>query len=206
MSTTTVAPRRIHTQSLVRRHPLISFFVLTYAITWLIWAPLVIFRDSIPGPLGFVLGLLGSLVPSTLGLVFIGLLRGRPGVRRVLRRLVHGRIGLRWYLAVLALAMLAPLAVGLSILMGGATPVVDKTIFGILFLFAFHIFPGSALGEELGWRGFALPRMQARNSALKASLVIGILWGSWHLPLWLGGNQTRSVSISPSSSRSSPHP
>ena len=132
MSDTTVAPRRVHTQSLVRRHPLIVFYVLTYAISWLIWAPLVILRDSIPGSVGFILVLVGSLVPSTLGLVFIGLLRGRPGVRRVLRRLVQGRIGLRWYLGALALAMLAPLAVGISILMGGDTPVVDNTIFGIL--------------------------------------------------------------------------
>jgi len=186
MSTSTVARRRVHTQSLVRRHPLISFYVLTYAIAWMLWAPLVILRDSIPGPVAFILNLLGGLVPSTLGLVFIGLLSGRPGVRRVLRRLVHGRIGLRWYLAALALTMLVPLAVGVSILMGGDTPVVDNTIFGVLFLFAFMIFPGSALGEELGWRGFVLPRMQARHSALKASLLIGILWGPWHLPLWLG--------------------
>jgi uncharacterized protein len=195
MFTTTVAPRRAHTQSLLRRHPLISFFVLTYAITWSLWLPLIIFGDRVPGSLGFVLGMLGSLVPSTLGLVFVGLIRGRSGVRRLLGRLLHARIGLRWYLAVLALAVLAPLAVGMSILMGGATPVVDRTIFGVLFLFAFHIFPGSALGEELGWRGFALPRMQARNSALKASLLIGILWGSWHLPLWLLGRESNPISL-----------
>jgi uncharacterized protein len=194
MSTTTVPPRSAR-QSLVRRHPLISFYVLTYAITWLLWAPLVIFRDSIPGPVGFILAMLGSLVPSTLGLVFIGLLRGRPGVRRVLRRLLKGRIGLRWYLAALALTMLVPLAVGVSILMGGDTPVVDNTIFGVLFLFAFMIFPGSALGEELGWRGFVLPRMQARHSALKASLLIGILWGPWHLPLWLTGSEGHPISL-----------
>jgi uncharacterized protein len=198
MSTTTPTPRRSHTPSLVRRHPLISFYVLTYAITWLIWAPLVIFRNSIPGPVGFILAMLGSLVPSTLGLVFIGLLSGRPGVRRVLRRLIHARIGLRRYLAALALTTLAPLAVAISILMGGATPVVDTTILGVLFLlflFAFHIFPGSALGEELGWRGFALPRMQVRNSALKASLIIGILWGPWHLPLWLRGIESHQISL-----------
>ena len=53
-TTTTGAPSPVHTQSLVRRHPLISFYVLTYAIAWLIWAPLVIFRDSIPGPVGFI--------------------------------------------------------------------------------------------------------------------------------------------------------
>ena len=185
---TTITPTTARSQSLVRRHPLICFYVLTYAISWSLWAPLVILRDSIPGSVGFILLMLGSLVPSTLGLVFVGLLSGRPGVRRVLRRLVHGRIGLRWYLAALALALLVPLAVGVSILMGGDTPVVDRTFFGILFLFAFMIFPGSALGEELGWRGFVLPRMQARHSALKASLLVGILWGPWHLPVWLTGS------------------
>jgi len=195
MSTTTVDPRRVHTQSLVRRHPLTCFYVLTYAIAWLIWAPLVIWRDSIPGPVGLILNLVGAVVPSTLGLVFIGLLRGRAGVRRVLRRLVHGRIGLRWYLAALLLTMIAPLAVGVSILFGGATPVVDNTILGVLFLFAFHIFPGTAMGEELGWRGFALPRMQARHTALKASLIVGILWGCWHLPLWLTGRESHPISL-----------
>ena len=195
MSTTTLAPRRTHTQSLVRRHPLISFFVLTYAVAWLLWAPLVIFSDSMPGPVAFVLRMLGTLVPSVLGLLFVGLLRGRSGVLTLLRRLIRGRIRLRWYMAVLGLTMLAPLAVGLSILMGGSTPVVENTILGVLFLFAFMIFPGSALGEELGWRGFALPRMQARNSALKASLIIGVLWGSWHLPLWLLGRESNPISL-----------
>jgi uncharacterized protein len=195
MSDTTVAPRPVPTQGLVRRHPLVSFYVLTYAVSWLLWAPLIIFGGRLPGPVAFVLLGLGSLVPSTLGLVFIGLLRGKAGVRRVLRRLVHGRIGLRWYLAVLALAMLVPLAVGVSVLMGGDTPVVDNSIFGVLFLFAFMIFPGSALGEEIGWRGFVLPRMQARHSALKASLLIGILWGPWHLPLWLTGSEGHPISL-----------
>jgi membrane protease YdiL (CAAX protease family) len=195
MSTTTLAPRRTHTQSLVRRHPLISFFVLTYAVAWLLWAPLVIFSDSMPGPVAFVLRMLGTLVPSVLGLLFVGLLRGRSGVLTLLRRLIRGRIRLRWYMAALGLTMLAPLAVGLSILMGGSTPVVENTILGVLFLFAFMIFPGSALGEELGWRGFALPRMQARNSALKASLIIGVLWGSWHLPLWLLGRESNPISL-----------
>jgi uncharacterized protein len=195
MSTTTSTPRAAHTQSLVRRHPLISFYVLTYAVSWLLWAPLVIFGDRVPGSLAFILLLLGSLVPSTMGVLFVALLRGRSGVRTLLGRLLHARIGLRWYLAVVALTMLAPLAVGMSILMGGDTPVVDNTVFGVLFLFAFMIFPGSALGEELGWRGFVLPRMQARHSALKASLLIGILWGPWHLPLWLTGSEGHPISL-----------
>jgi uncharacterized protein len=113
-------------------------------------------RDRVPGPLGFVLAMLGSLVPSAVGLLLVALLRGRSGVRTLLGRLVRGRIGLRWYLAVLALTMLAQLGLGLSILFGGDIPVVDTTILGVLVMFAFSIFPGRAMGEELGWRGFAL--------------------------------------------------
>jgi len=195
MSTTSLTPPPARTQGLVLRHPLVSFFVLTYAVAWLLWAPLVIFGDRVSGPLAFVLLLLGSLVPTTVGVVLVALLRGRSGVRTLLGRLLHARIGLRWYLAVLALSMLGPIGLGVSVLFGGATPVVDTTIFGVLFLFAFSIFPGSAVGEEVGWRGFALPRMQARHSALKASLVLGILWGSWHLPLWLTGTAGHPISL-----------
>ena len=146
MSTTSLTPPPARTQSLLRRHPLISFFVLTYALSWLLWAPLVIFRDRIPGPLGFVLLLLGSLVPSTVGVVLVALLRGRSGVRTLLGRLLRARIGLRWYLTVLALTMLGPLALGLSVLFGGATPVVDTTILGVLVPVRLLHFPGQRYG------------------------------------------------------------
>ena len=72
MSTTTLTPSPARTQSVVRRHPLIIFYVLTYAISWMIWAPLVIFRDSIPGPVAFILILRG--IPRTV--------HARPGVHR----------------------------------------------------------------------------------------------------------------------------
>jgi CAAX protease family protein len=195
MSTTAVAPRPAHTQSLVRRHPLISFFVLTYAVTWLVWAPLVIFGDRIPGPLAFVLLVLGSNVPSVLGVLFVALLRGRSGVRTLLGRLVRARIGLRWYLAVVALAVPALCAVWVSTLLGGPIPVVVTTIPAVVVLFLFSIFPGSSVGEELGWRGFALPRLQARHSALAASLIVGAAWGIYHFPLFLLGSPTRPLAL-----------
>jgi uncharacterized protein len=198
MSTTTPTPLTsppTHAPSLVRRHPVVSFFVLTYAVSWSLSVPLVVVGGNLPGPLVLALVLLGSQVPSAVGILFVALLHGRSGVRTLFRRLVHARIGLRWYLAVLVLAMLPALAVGVSILMGGDTPVVKDTIIGILFLFAFHIFPGTAVGEELGWRGFALPHMQSRLSALTASLVIGIVWGCWHLPLWVTGSASHPISL-----------
>jgi membrane protease YdiL (CAAX protease family) len=182
---------------LVRRRPPTSFFTLTYAAAWSLWIPLVILRDRLPGALGFLLVLLGSLVPSTVAILLIAVLHGKPGVRKLLGRLLRWRIGLRWYLVVLVLPMLVPLGIGLSVLLGGSAPAVDATIPIALVMFVFSIFPGSALGEELGWRGFALPHLQADRSALGASLVLGALWGAWHLPLWLTGTDSHPLSLYP---------
>jgi uncharacterized protein len=195
MSATSLAPPAASTPSVVRRHPVISFVVLTYAITWTLWAPLVVFRGQIPGPLAFVLIVLGSNVPSVLGILFVALLRGRSGVRILLGRLLRARIGLRWYLAAVALAVPALCAVWVSTLLGGPSPVVVTTISAVVVSFLFSIFPGSAVGEELGWRGFALPRLQARHSALASSLIVGAAWGIYHFPLFLLGSPIRPFAL-----------
>jgi uncharacterized protein len=195
MSATSLAPPAASTPSVVRRHPVISFVVLTYAITWTLWAPLVVFRGQIPGPLAFVLIVLGSNVPSVLGILFVALLRGRSGVRVLLGRLLRARIGLRWYLAAVALAVPALCAVWVSTLLGGPSPVVVTTISAVVVSFLFSIFPGSAVGEELGWRGFALPRLQARHSALASSLIVGAAWGIYHFPLFLLGSPIRPFAL-----------
>jgi membrane protease YdiL (CAAX protease family) len=82
---------------------------------------------------------------------------------------------------------------------GGSAPTIDATIPIAVATFLFSIFPGSALGEELGWRGFALPHLQTARSALGASLVLGTLWGVWHLPLYLTGTDIRPPSLFPAS-------
>jgi uncharacterized protein len=196
MSIPTPAPRP-RLRELVQRHPLTTFYAFSYAAAWSLWTPLVVFRDQVPGGLGILLAMLGSLVPSTAGILFTGVLWGRQGVRELLGRLLKGGVGLRWYLAVLALPLLVPLGLGGSILLGGSAPVVDVTVVAVLVQLAMSIFPGSALGEELGWRGLALPLLQARSSALRASLVVGVLWGCWHLPLSLTGSDLRPLSLFP---------
>lgn len=179
------------------RRPLASFFVLTFATSWLLWAPLVVVGDDGSTAMRLLLSLLGSLVPSVVGLVMTTVLEGRAGAAALGRRLMKLRVGGRWYLAALGLPMLVPAAVGISILLGGDTPSAETSVPGALALFAFSIFPGSATGEELGWRGFALPRLQANRTALQASLLVGLGWGLWHLPLWLMGSASQPIALYP---------
>jgi CAAX protease family protein len=181
--------------SLIQQHPLASFFVFAYAISWLLWLPLVVSGDDSPTGLGFVLLLLGSLVPSSVAILLVAVLHGKAGVRKLLRRLLIWRVGVGWWVAVVLLSTLALGAVGLSVLFGGDSPDVTATIPGAVVLFVFSIFPGSASGEEIGWRGFALPHLQAVRSALGASVVLGVVWGVWHLPLYLTGADPRPLSL-----------
>jgi len=178
-----------------RRHPVATFFALSVGAAWALWLPLVVLQDRMPARTGFVLALLGSLMPSTVAVLLVARLHGRHEVRRLLRRLLMGRVGIGWYVAIVALAGLAVFAVWVSTLLGAPAPVVIVTIPGLVISFLFSIFPGSAVGEELGWRGFALPRLQARRSALAASLVVGAVWGTYHFPLFLLGAPNRPFAL-----------
>ncbi len=179
----------------LHRHPAAMFFGLTLGVAWALWLPLVILQDRMPPAPAFLLAMLGSLVPSATALVLVARLQGRGEVQRLLRRLLMGRVGIGWYIAILALAALAMCAVWVGILLGAPVPVVVATIPGVVSLFLFSIFPGSAMGEEIGWRGFALPRLLAGRSALAASLILGAVWGTFHLPLFLLGSPTRPIAV-----------
>jgi membrane protease YdiL (CAAX protease family) len=179
----------------LRRHPVAIFFVVTYVVAWAVWLPLVILEDRIPPAPELLLTILGSATPSVLAIILVARLQGRGEVRRLLRRLLMGRVGIGWYAAIVALTALPVVAVWVSTLLGAPAPVVAVTIPGALSLFLFSVFPGSALGEELGWRGFALPRLQARRSALAASLIVGAVWGTYHFPLFLLGSPVRPFAL-----------
>ena len=182
--------------SLVRRHPLITFFVLTYALAWILWLPLVVLQDTIPAAPGLVLVLLGSNVPSLLAIVLTALVLGRGALRKLLGRLLIWRVDPRWYLVVvLGPVALAGGMVALNAFVGGPAISVGVPLLTIVITLAFFIFPGSALGEEIGWRGYALPRLQSGRSALSASLILGVIWAFYHLPLFFTGQAFRSPSL-----------
>jgi len=178
--------------SLIRRHPLISFFVLAYALAWWIWI-LYAFGITFLGPI-FALG------PFLAAIIVTALTGGKAGLKALLIRMVRWRVGLGWY----AVALLLPVAVylfavSLNILFGARASTAEQ--FGswylIFPLFAYSLlFPLSgAFGEELGWRGYALPRVQTRLWALSAALVIGVIQTAWHLPLFMIDRSTSPVPL-----------
>jgi membrane protease YdiL (CAAX protease family) len=181
--------------SIMHRHPVATFFALTLAVAWALWLPLVLLQDRMPAGTALFLVLLGSLVPSTVALLLVALLQGREEVWRLLRRLAVWRVNLGWYVAIVVLSALPVGAVWVSTWFGAPAPVVVATIPGVVSLWLFSILPGSAMGEELGWRGFVLPRLQAHRSALAASLIVGAAWGTFHLPLFLLGSPTRPLAL-----------
>jgi membrane protease YdiL (CAAX protease family) len=181
--------------SVIKRHPIITFFVLTYALSWILESPLVFLRDSVTDTQGLVLILLASNVPSVLAIVLTAVVLGRGSLRKLLARLVIWRVNPLWYLVVVVPAVLAGGMVAFNALLGGPAISVDATLLSAAILLAFMIVPGSALGEEIGWRGYALPRLQTRMSALSASFLLAPIWALWHLPLWLTGAPGRTPLI-----------
>jgi membrane protease YdiL (CAAX protease family) len=177
-----------------RLAPLVAYFGLAFAGTWLAVAPLVL------GPAG--LGLLPVALPDWLALlIYFGatyagptlaalaaswLEGGGAGVRRFAAGYRRWRVAPRWWV-IAPLAFPVLLLLGYSAVLGGAplvnlarSPLVLLTV----FLPALALHAVVALGEEAGWRGFALPRLQDALGPVRATLVLGLLHGLWHLPVF----------------------
>lgn len=153
----------------VRRHPLVAFFVLAYALTWPV-IPLV--------SLSPLLGLPGLFGPALAAVVTVAVVEGKPGLKNLLGRMVRWRVGAGWYAIALGLPVVLSLATaGVHLVLGAPA----SLRFGTLSVFEPILFV-LVVGEELGWRGYALSRLLAGNSALTAALILGALWGVWHLP------------------------
>lgn len=173
---------------------LIAFFSLAYLLAWAVWIPAGLLA---PATTGFVL--LGAWAPTVAALAVVGWTEGRAGLRRLLGRLLRWRAPVAvWATAILGVIATGLLAVTIHVLLGGALPDVGVIAarFGLpadrpgLFLLATPliylttVFVGGPIAEELGWRGFAHPRLAARVGAGPAGLIVGLLWSLWHLPLF----------------------
>jgi membrane protease YdiL (CAAX protease family) len=179
----------------VARHPLVTFFALCFALTW--GLGLVIIAGGhglLPFTVPFVpLFYLGVYAPTIAALIVGGVTGGPAGLRAALAGWTRWRARPVWYLLAVALfPLLGLVAVALYAAGGGtlAMHLPAPAALAALFILGATFGP---IGEQAGWRGFALPRLQARFGPVRASLLLGAIWGGWHGILWLIPGTGQSV-------------
>lgn len=177
MTTAVTGPRRT---TLASRHPLLFYFALTYAISWPLW----LLSRLIGGPLGTVVIVAGGFGPMIAAAITIH--RSGGSLSEWARRILRWRVPIGYYAYALGLPVLLGMVLNLVLAALGEQPdlsLLPERIPAYLQTFALTavIFGGQ---EEPGWRGFALPRLQQRHSALVATLILGLAWGIWHVPLY----------------------
>lgn len=168
----------------------IKFFAVTFILSWLIWVPLDLshfgIAFNIPEATSNIVRLLGVLMPAISALILTRLIGGRGVTRNLWARLLLWRAGWRWWMAaVVGQPILLVLAVLISNLVSDSKVTPEPLVSASAFIVNVIMLLIATLGEEIGWRGVALPGLQEQNSALKSSITLGLLWGVWHIPFWL---------------------
>ena len=185
----------------LRNNPIPAFFGLTFVIAWSLWLPL-----GLLAPEKYVLSLPGAWAPTISAVILIGLSDGRIEVRIFLKKVLHWRVGFQWYLvALFGIAAIAYLAIGVGIIFGFSAPKLSlpyglprEALIGFLpIFFLTNLFVGGPIAEDIGWRGYILPKMREQMSALKASLLIGVIWAIWHLPYFIFPTWSDAVGNTP---------
>ena len=176
--------------SLKRSSPWL-FFGLAYGLSWLLWIPAALLGKAEPATLVLLLHYLGGLMPPLVAIVLTYVTQDREGRRDYWRRIVDfRRIPLKWYgVILLTVPAITALAALVDRLWGGhglrlelAARFLERPLM-ILPLGLFYLIFGP-LPEEIGWRGYALDRLQTKWNALVSSLILGVAWTMWHLPLF----------------------
>ncbi len=179
----------------IQKHPLISFFVLTYALAFGTTFAYIYLNPGQPSERWSIDWFLNAFSPTISALIVAWIIGGKDEVKRLLSGFTRWKVGFRWYMAALYL-FLGPLTVALIYaLLGFPTPgmVTGLTAAAILGQVTFNVFSGP-LAEEAGWRGFALPRLERRFNALVSSLILGVIWCCWHIPLYfLPGSSQQGI-------------
>lgn len=171
----------IHHKTFLQRHPIASYFALTFAVSWtgalLVAAPHLLHDQPVPKMAGILMFPAMLLGPSVVGIALTVLVDGRAALRELFSRMRRVRFPLRWYAA-----LLIPPALVLTILLLLKTFVSsvyapNRFWIGVLFGIPAGFF------EEIGWMGFAFPKMREKLPALSAAVLLGLLWGLWHVPV-----------------------
>jgi len=196
----------------LRRHQLAVFFILAYAITWSVQIPAYLFAyredvklsneanteqflgllrgDVHPGLTPYLLLFMFTFGPSVAGVVVTALVGGRGGLAELWSRVIRVGVGRRWMVIVLLLPVaLSVASLAVAFVVGGLQPFGFDLLLPLsLFLpLLVYMLVCTGLAEEVGWRGYALPELQRHHTAERASWILGIGWGLWHIPSVLVG-------------------
>lgn len=184
-------------QAFIKRYPVLTYFVLTFVLSWggllIAVGPGAFLGATDPAAVLAPFMYLAMLVvltlagPSLVGILLTGLVHGKAGLRDYPARLLRRRVGVRWYAVALLTAPLSMMAVLLAlsftspVFLPGIVTAENKATLLVTGLIA-----GLLIGslEELGWTGFAIPELRRRYGFLTTGLIVGILWGAWHFPLF----------------------
>lgn len=184
MSTKTLEMNQEHSLTRwIKAHDLLTYFILTFLITFGCWFIGILTNE----PTLFDLGLWGPAISAILTLMVA---QGKPGIKELFSRILLWRVPIRWYLLIIfgwpAISILAALI---------HAQITDQPLVirwdnwsGLQTWLFSAIVLGFWACEEIGWRGYALPRLLDRWNALSSSIILGILWALWHLPYYLGAN------------------
>lgn len=195
-------------RAFIKRHPLLSYLALTFAISW---GGIILAVGFGPGgfsatpqqfrmtaPYAAIPAML--LGPSVAGILLTGLVDGRAGFRELRSRLLKWRVGARWYAVALLTAPLSVTAalLALSLISPWYLPGIftsDEKVPIVLMGIAVGLVVG--IFEELGWTGFAIPRMRQRYGVFSTGLFVGVLWGAWHFlqGYWASGVTSGDISL-----------
>jgi len=184
----------------LKRSPFLLFFLLSLVISWAIWVPqaavtLGIAESAIPPESPLML--LSVWGPGLAAIIVTLVMAGKAGLHKLFHPIRYWSVGIQWYLFVLfypAAIWLVGRAIDTLLGQSYELTIPILTHFGpeqamMVPVALLSAFPNT-LGEELGWRGFALPKLQAKYNALVSSVILGLLWGFWHIPLWIANGQT----------------
>lgn len=182
----------------VKRFQLPLFFLLCLIISWAIWIPQAITKLSDPqAPIAgsSPLNMLAVWAPALSAILLSRMMEGKAGLQALFHPIRRWRVGIQWYLFILLYpTVIWFLARAIDTVLGQSFeftipiltyfPPEQAYMVVVALVFAFP----NTLGEEIGWRGFALPRLQAKYNALVSSIMLGLFWAVWHIPMWIAND------------------